>query len=76
MGRALAFAAILLAIRYLSVPMAQSGYLAAVALLGTAGAMVVAYARIARPPSPDGAVVPSPVGSRRSRPDDYAVGRG
>ena len=46
-------AAILLAIRYLSVPMAQSGYLAAVALLGTAGAMVVAYARIARPPSPD-----------------------
>ena len=63
-GGALAFAAILLAIRYLSVPMAQSGYLAAVALLGTAGAMVVAYARIARPPSPDGAVVPSPVGEQ------------
>ncbi|WP_336671270.1 phosphatase PAP2 family protein [Tsukamurella sp. USMM236] len=63
-GGALAFVAILLSIRYLSVPMAQSGYLAAGALLGAAGAMAVAYARIARPPSPDGAVAPRPVGEQ------------
>ncbi len=63
-GGVLAFAAILLSIRYLSVPMAQSGYLAAGAFLGTAGAMAVAYARIARPPSPDGAVAARPVEQR------------
>lgn len=55
-GGALAFAVVLLSVRYLSVPMAQSGALAAVALLGTAGVMALAYARIARPPLPDGAV--------------------
>ncbi|BDH58976.1 phosphatase PAP2 family protein [Tsukamurella sp. PLM1] len=54
-GGAVAFAVILLASRYLSVPMAQSGHLAAVALLGTAAIMAVAYARIARPAQPDGA---------------------
>lgn len=63
-GGGLAFAAILLAIRYLSVPMAQSGYLAAVALLGTAVAMAVAYARIAWRPAPLGVVVPAPLGER------------
>ncbi|RDH11931.1 phosphatase PAP2 family protein [Tsukamurella pulmonis] len=63
-GGALAFVAILLSIRYLSVPMAQSGALAAVLLLGTAGAMALGYARIARRPAPEDAVVPAPVGER------------
>ncbi len=63
-GGALAFAVILLCIRYLSVPMAGSGALAPVLLLGTAAAMVVAYARIASPPSPGGAAPASPVVDR------------
>lgn len=44
-----AFAAILLATRYLSVPMAQSGPIAAVLLIGTAAAMAVAFHRVAYP---------------------------
>ncbi|CAM3619878.1 phosphatase PAP2 family protein [Tsukamurella ocularis] len=63
-GGSLAFVAILLAIRYLSVSMAQSGYFAAVALLGTVAVMAAAYARIARPPSPGGVVAVPPVGER------------
>ncbi|KXP05129.1 phosphatase PAP2 family protein [Tsukamurella pseudospumae] len=63
-GGTVAFAAILLAIRYLSVPMAQGGHLAAVALLGVVGVMVVAYARIARPPSLDDAATAPPVGQQ------------
>lgn len=65
-GGAAAFAALLLAFRYLSVPMAQSGGLAAVLILGTAAAMVLAYARIARPSSPDEAVVVAPVVGERT----------
>ncbi len=65
-GGAAAFAALLLAFRYLSVPMAQSGGLAAVLILGTAAALVLAYARIARPSSPDEAVVVAPVVGERT----------
>lgn len=48
-GGAGTFAAILVATRYLSVPMAQSGPVAAVLLLGSAAAMAFAYYRVAFP---------------------------
>lgn len=50
-GGAGTFAAILVATRYLSVPMAQSGPVAAVLLLGSAAAMAFAYYRVAFPSS-------------------------
>ncbi|GAB3129342.1 phosphatase PAP2 family protein [Tsukamurella serpentis] len=55
-----AFAAVLVAIRYVSVPMAQSGYLAALMLLGAVAAMAVAYARIVNPVPVEGRGAPAP----------------
>ncbi|GIZ98078.1 inositol phosphorylceramide synthase [Tsukamurella sp. TY48] len=59
-GGASAFAVILLATRYLSVPMAQSGPVAAMLLLGAAAAMAYAFYRVAYPEASEtrlGAVV-------------------
>lgn len=66
-GGVAAFAAVLLVTRYASVAMAQSGGVAAVALLGAAAAMAVGYYRVARPPVPDGALASPMVGQEPIR---------
>ncbi len=63
-GGAAAFAAILLCIRYLSVPMATGGPIVPALLLGTAAAVAYAFSRVAYPSSGGVLAAPSGMGER------------